>query len=250
MNPKEEKLHSRWREFRFALSALTRLPAWKPANIESDEINRSLLWHTAVGLTIGLALVILQAFIPGNTGMTAIIILVAWVWISGSLHYDGMLKTFSLFTQSMDPPESNGNTNSSNIAFITTTILIILIAKFSALGVAIQDNYIGALVVACVLGRAAAMWIIISPNYSEPYNYGGLEAVDVDLRYVYTVIGLSCLLCIIIGGSWIILAIAICAGGVYFTQKHLADKDSGVSGNTAACTVEVVEVITLWFAVL
>ena len=250
MTPKEEKLHSRLREFRFALSTLTRLPAWKPANIESDEINRSLLWHTAVGLTIGLALVILQAFIPGNTGMTAIIILVAWVWISGSLHYDGMLKTFSLLTQSMDPQGSNTNSNSSNTVFITTTILIILIAKFSALSVAIQDNYIGALVVACVLGRAAAMWLIISPNYSEPYNYGGLEAVDVDLRYVYTVIGLSCLLCILIGGSWIILAIAICAGVVYFTQKHLADKDNGVSGNTAACTVEVVEVITLWFAVL
>jgi len=74
-----------------AVQFLTRLPTPHVAGLQPVELSRSAAWFPLVGLLIGLA-VALAAWLGSATGpwIGALAGLIAWVWITGALHLDGL----------------------------------------------------------------------------------------------------------------------------------------------------------------
>ncbi|MCY4018311.1 MAG: adenosylcobinamide-GDP ribazoletransferase [Chloroflexi bacterium] len=73
-------------EIRGAFSFLTTLPMGMPA---SQDAGRTFAWFPLVGLFIGACLLTVAAISPFDRDLTAVLILICWVVLSGGLHLDG-----------------------------------------------------------------------------------------------------------------------------------------------------------------
>lgn len=83
------------RGFLAALGLLTRLPLPARYAAHEHQAEHAAIWFPAVGLLIG-ALLALVAFCAGrlDTWLAALLTLLAWVWVTGALHLDGLADTF------------------------------------------------------------------------------------------------------------------------------------------------------------
>lgn len=73
-------------EIRGAFSFLTILPAGAPSGRDAG---KTLAWFPLVGLFIGACLLAVAAISPFDRELTAALILICWVVLSGGLHLDG-----------------------------------------------------------------------------------------------------------------------------------------------------------------
>ena len=73
-----------------AFQFLTRLPTPGVADYEESELSDAAVWFPLVGLAIG-ALLLLAAMLGsgGNAWLAALLVVLAWIGISGGLHIDG-----------------------------------------------------------------------------------------------------------------------------------------------------------------
>lgn len=73
-----------------AFQFLTRLPMPELADFEKEKLSSSAIWFPLVGLTIGL-LLLLAALLGMNANhwLAALLVVLAWIGISGALHLDG-----------------------------------------------------------------------------------------------------------------------------------------------------------------
>jgi adenosylcobinamide-GDP ribazoletransferase len=74
-----------------AVQFLTRLPTPQVADVEAGELSRSAGWFPLVGLLIG-AVVTFAVWTGSSSSpwIGALVGLVAWVWITGAMHLDGL----------------------------------------------------------------------------------------------------------------------------------------------------------------
>jgi len=80
-----------FRSFLVALQFLTRLPVPPIAAFVAEDLSRSAVYFPAVGVIIGLLLAATNRCLEA-TGpwVSALATLVAWIWITGALHLDGL----------------------------------------------------------------------------------------------------------------------------------------------------------------
>lgn len=78
------------RQLILAVQFLTRLPTPQVADFRPDDLTRSARWFPLVGLLVG-ALVLLPVWLLQDRPLLAGVIgLLAWVWVTGALHLDGL----------------------------------------------------------------------------------------------------------------------------------------------------------------
>src|SRR5690606_27863781 len=78
------------RQLILAVQFLTRLPTPQVADFRPDDLTRSARWFPLVGLPVG-ALVLLPVWLLQDRPLLAGVIgLLAWVWVTGALHLDGL----------------------------------------------------------------------------------------------------------------------------------------------------------------
>lgn len=237
-----------WRDFRIALQALTRHPQPAIEDIDAEDIKRSMLMYPAVGLALGLELVvILVLFSIFDSYISAVAILIAWVFLTDLVHYDGFIETLrqlvrSQRSESIDKPLA---TQPSIELIIVSTVVVLLIVKFSLLADISEAGGWYALVAACILGRTSVLGLVLLAPQIEPDKFAGISEEQVDHNYLYAAIAIACLVCIVIGGWRAIVAVAACAGIVYVVQWFFSTRAYGVSGNTVHGLIISTELIAL-----
>lgn len=81
----------RLRDLILAFQFLTRLPMPKVADGGGSDLARASVFFPLVGLVIGALLALLMWLLQASgTWIAALIVVVAWVWITGALHLDGL----------------------------------------------------------------------------------------------------------------------------------------------------------------
>jgi adenosylcobinamide-GDP ribazoletransferase len=79
------------RGLRLATQFLTRVPVPAVQDFSSEEFSRSSAWFPFVGLALGVAVsAIVFVCSHRNAAVGAVLGLVAWVWMTGALHLDGL----------------------------------------------------------------------------------------------------------------------------------------------------------------
>src|SRR6201996_1050099 len=93
------------RGLRLATQFLTRVPVAPLESFSAEEFSRSSAWFPLVGLAIGVVVAgIAWACDFRSSALAAVLGLLAWVWVTGALHLDGLADlTDALAASHRDP---------------------------------------------------------------------------------------------------------------------------------------------------
>lgn len=235
------------RGFFLALQFLTRLPTPAVRGFEAEDLARSAAWFPAVGLLLGglLALVGLAAQ-PFDPWLAALLVLIAWAWLTGGLHLDGLADTFDAlgaahrdkerFLQVLADPHVG--------SFGVIALVLQLVAKLVLLGVAFSHGVsLLALLLIPAWARLGALWWSqslppLKPGLGERFKWRAGRWLPLAW------LGLLLAASLPTAGLWLAPLV------LWFWQRFLLIKVGGMTGDCLGAGVEVSESLLLLAVVL
>lgn len=152
------------RSFSHALQFLTRLPAPRIAVFDPDDLSRSAQWFPVVGVIVGLIVAAaLWAGAQASPWIGALLALMAWVWVTGGLHLDGLSDIADALGVAHRSPERFLEVlRDPHIgAFGTIAIVLQLIAKLVLLAAIASPPALAAVVLITAWARwGAIVWSV------------------------------------------------------------------------------------------
>ena len=229
--------------FLIALQFLTIIPVRLQSAPTPQDIGRSLLWYPAVGLLIGLILVLLH-FLLAAAGthhlIHAAILLTAWVVITGALHLDGLGDTVDAWIGGRGDRERTlaimKDPRSGPMAVVA--LVLVLLLKFCALAVLVETGYWQALVIAPVLGRAALLVLFRTTTYVRPGGLGQALADNLPHWIAKGLLLAVAVACMVLANA---VTLLLAAGLFLLLRCKLVARIGGTTGDTAGAVVESVE---------
>ena len=234
-----------------AFQFLTRL--YLPINVEWDtgNLRRSLMWFGLVGAFIGVilagALTLFNRFdlLPA---VSAIIILLIWIFITGGMHIDGISDMADGFFSMSDKEKTLEIMKDSHVgAFGVITIVFLLLIKFEMLKefIIIEKN-VWLLILPPTIARIAAGLVL---SFYETTKKSGLgytfHSSDPRIFWAIGFIVTLIISSIINIKSLIFIGIAILASNLMALWAK--KKIGGLNGDIYGAIVETVEVIGMVF---
>ena len=237
--------------FLIALQFLTRLPL--PQNISRDlhadpqTLARSVLTYPLVGALIGFILVVILFLLDWLFPYTrplvsAGIILLAWVLITGALHLDGL-------SDSADAWVGGYGDRERSLAIMkdpycgpagVSVIVVVLLAKYAALTTVITQNEAYLLVIPA-MARAAIILLFLTTPYVRKGGIGASHAEHLSPRGAYTALALTAVVCFFLLGFKFIWLLAVLAAVFLLLRYLMLQRIGGTTGDTAGAMVEVLE---------
>lgn len=234
-----------------AFQFLTRL--YLPINVEWNTANlrRSLMWFGLVGAFIGVilagAMTLFNRFdlIPA---VSAIIILIIWIFITGGMHIDGISDMADGFFSMRDKEKTLEIMKDSHVgAFGVITIVFLLLIKFEMLKefIIIEKN-VCLLILPPTIARIAAGLVL---SFYETTKKSGLgytfHSSDPRIFWAIGFIVTLIISSILNIKSLIFIVIAILASNLMALWAK--KKIGGLNGDIYGAIVETVEVIGMVF---
>lgn len=236
------------RPLRIAIQFLTRIPVPPVDTVTNDEVGQSILWYPLVGLMIGGLLVGLWSVTGGFPPLLrAALILAAWVFVTGALHLDGLADSADAWLGGLGDRERTlaimKDPYSGPAA--VTTLIVVLIVKFSALDAIVAEGNWTALVAAPLLGRAALPLLFLTTPYVRPDGLGSVLASHLPRRSAIVILFATVLVILFVlghRGFWLLLVSTI----LFFAVRHMMmHRIGGTTGDTAGSLVELLELVSL-----
>lgn len=223
-----------------ALQFLSSLPVSLPGMPAPREVGRSLLWYPLVGLLFGLLLWLASHWLQGTPApLHAALLLTLWVLLSGALHLDGLADSADAWLGGFGDRERTllimKDPRSGPIAVVT--LVLVLMLKFCALWVLVEQGIGVQLLLAPLIGRAAMLGLFLSTPYVRQGGLGQALAEHLPRRAAEWVL-LGCMLfCLLLGGWTVVLALAVFA----WLRRLMFRRLGGTTGDTAGAMLELLE---------
>ncbi|MBH3473848.1 MULTISPECIES: adenosylcobinamide-GDP ribazoletransferase [Pseudomonas] len=230
--------------FWIALQFLSSLPVSLPGMPEPRELGRSLLFYPLVGLLFGLLLWLASLLLQGTPApLHAALLLTLWVLLSGALHLDGLADSADAWLGGFGDRERTlqimKDPRSGPIAVVT--LVLVLLLKFCALWVLVEQGIGAQLLLAPLIGRAAMLGLFLCTSYVRPGGLGQALAEHLPRRIAGWVLLGSALFCLVLGGWVAVLALAMFAWLRHLICRRLG----GTTGDTAGAMLELLELVVV-----
>jgi adenosylcobinamide-GDP ribazoletransferase len=233
-----------------AIGFLTRIPV--PAHVFDDARARasSLAWYPLVGAIIGVLLHALAWALPdGRPLLSAALVLVAWVALTGALHLDGLADSADAWIGGMGRSVDERRARTLEImkdprsgpAGVTAVVLVLLL-KFAALA-SLSPKAWPLLWMAPLLARMAVTAAFCTTAYVRASGLGsGLSDAPRIACVVMLVLG--ALACAATGwsGAWMLCCVAVVFA---LWRRACIRRIGGTTGDTAGALVEMGEAAAL-----
>lgn len=226
-----------------AIGFLTRIPV--PAAVfDRTSPAASLAWYPLVGAVIGVLLVLLSWLVHGlPLPLAAALVLLAWVWLTGALHLDGLADMADAWIGGMGDRERTlaiMKDPRCGPAGVVSLVLVLLL-KFSAL--ASPGIHGVVLLVAPVLGRTVLVLAFLTTPYVRPGGLG--EALRGGSRpAAWFGIAMAVLACAWLG--WRGWAVCGAVAALFAIWRHSCMRRlGGMTGDTCGALTESVEAAVL-----
>ena len=235
--------------FGVALQFLTRLPLpWQPPYDEHD-FPRALHYAPLVGAVLG-AILAAIAWLLGFIAppeLRAMVLLVAYIWLTGGLHLDGLGDTFDGLGSGKNPERMLEIMRDSRIgSSALLAILAAMLLNWSALMVLPEDILLRTLLLYPVLGRMCMLISAASSSYARSGPGLGRAIIEACsfrsiapwlgavLLYAYACLNYAGLLCVLFayGVAWAL-------------SKSIANTLGGATGDTLGAVLEISQVAVL-----
>ncbi len=232
--------------FLYAIQFLTRLPLGKKR--QSGLSGDAVCWYAPVGMLIG---VILATIAWGlghwlSPAITAIILLSVWSGITGALHLDGLADCGDAWMGGHTPERMLEimKDTACGVGAIVVVVLVLL-AKFAALSILLQQGHWMWLVFAPVAARIVLSLVICTIPYIRHNGSGaGLQT-----GLSHKAIGISALLLSVVLGMLSLSAfmVAVIASTIAFSAIYLyfIKPLHGTTGDIYGALVETTETFVL-----
>lgn len=227
-----------------ALQFLSSLPVRLPGMPEPRQIGRSLLYYPLVGLLFGVVLWLASHLLQGTAApLHAALLLTLWVMLSGALHLDGLADSADAWLGGFGDRERTlrimKDPRSGPIAVIT--LVLVLLLKFCALWVLVEQGAGASLVLAPVVGRAALLGLFMSTPYVRPGGLGQALADHLPKAAAAWVLAGTSLAALLLGG-WQVFEVMLLAVLVFaWGRRLMCRRLGGTTGDTAGALLELVE---------
>lgn len=223
-----------------ALQFLSSLPVSLPGMPAPREVGRSLLWYPLVGLLFGLLLWLASHFLQGTPApLHAALLLTLWVLLSGALHLDGLADSADAWLGGFGDRERTllimKDPRSGPIAVVT--LVLVLLLKFCALWVLVEQGIGVQLLLAPLIGRAAMLGLFLSTPYVRQGGLGQALAEHLPRRAAGWVLLGCALFCLVLGGWTVVAALAVFA----WLRQLMCRRLGGTTGDTAGAMLELLE---------
>lgn len=226
--------------FWIALQFLSSLPVRLPGMPAPREVGRSLLCYPLVGLLFGVLLWLTSQLLQGAPApLHAALLLTLWVLLSGALHLDGLADSADAWLGGFGDRERTlqimKDPRSGPIAVVT--LVLVLLLKFCALWVLVEQGIGAQLLLAPLIGRAAMLGLFLSTPYVRPGGLGQALAEHLP-RHAAGWMLLGCaLFCLAMGGWIVVLALAVFT----WLRQVMCRRLGGTTGDTAGALLELLE---------
>jgi adenosylcobinamide-GDP ribazoletransferase len=236
-----------------ALRFLTRLPFPLTHEISDQHIGRSLLYYPVVGLIIGILLATLHwLLIDSPATLAAALLLMAWVFITGGLHLDGLSDSADAWVGGLGDRERTLAIMKDPCcgSMGVVALVVILIVKFAALQTLINTGDVYALVLAPVIARSAIPALFLLTPYVRIQGLGTPIVEHLPRRDAMIVTGLVVIAIPLFAGQsgfWMLL---YCITVFAILRTIMIKRIGGTTGDTAGALVELLEATALVVACL
>lgn len=226
--------------FWIALQFLSSLPVSLPGMPAPREVGRSLLYYPLVGLLFGLLLWLASHLLHGTpAALQAALLLTLWVLLSGALHLDGLADSADAWLGGFGDRERTlrimKDPRSGPIAVVT--LVLVLLLKFCALWVLVERGIGAQWLLAPLIGRAAMLGLFLCTRYVRPGGLGQALAEHLPRRAAGWVLSACALLCLLLGGWVMLLALVVFA----WLRQLMCRRLGGTTGDTAGALLELLE---------
>ena len=239
-----------------ALVLLTTLPVARfiRAPITPGDQGRSVAWYPWVGALIGGLLAIVASITHGAPlAVAAVVVLVAWVGLTGGLHLDGLADcTDGAFAGHGDPARTLAvmrEPTAGPMAIIA--LVLVLLAKFAALVVVLSDTAMAGtaglwLIAVPLAARAAAAGLMTHTAYRRRAGIATDQAAWASRTAIWVSIGLALTIIAVLMSisSALLLACTALAATVGWRWLWTA-RIGGYTGDTVGALIELVETLLL-----
>lgn len=242
--------------FWIALQFFTRLPSPTVPYDDAVQVSRSALFYPLIGAIIGLllfAFVWLLGLTPTHDilssvpEVTAALVLLIWIALTGALHLDGL-------GDSADGWLGGGGDKQRSLDIMqdpragtaaVVAIILLLLLKFTALAHLFSQQITWPLLLAPVLGRTAVLGLLLMTPNARPEGFGALVNKYLPRAPAITVILIICLLTIIL---WPIMGSILLFCTVLMTlllRRLMLKRLAGFTGDTCGALIEIIEATCL-----
>lgn len=236
-----------WRAFLTAVRFLTRVRVPDPGYLDERGQAESALFYPVVGLALGLALWTAAALlVDAPPAAAAAVLLIAWVWVTGGLHLDGLADSTDAWVGGIgDRERSLEIMKDPRIgAMGAIALIVILIAKWAAL-LALMAQSPAVLLWVPALARAQLLLVFLTTPYVGRGGIGGGITAALPRRAAAAVVAATWGACLLTLGTqaWVPALAAAVTFGIW--RRGMIDRLGGFTGDTAGALVELTETAVL-----
>jgi len=239
--------------FFIALQFLTRMPVNISRTPDDRSMAYSLAYYPLVGLIIGVLLAGISWLLKDSPAiLSAGLLLIAWVIITGGLHLDGLADSVDAWAGGFADRErtlsimKDPNCGPAGVV----AIVLLLLLKFSALYVIVETGDLTALLLAPVFGRAVLLLLFITTPYVRVNGLATAMTSHLPRKLIFLVFIATLIATFFLAGTgslWLMLMMLL----VFVLLRVLMmSRIGGMTGDVAGALVEVTEVNILVVAVL
>ncbi|MBE0500531.1 MAG: adenosylcobinamide-GDP ribazoletransferase [Desulfuromonadales bacterium] len=244
-------MRQEWDDFRTALSFLTIIPVGKDLAPEPDRLARSMGFFPAVGLVIGLGLVVLNWLLDGLLPRPVLdcLLILFMITITGALHLDGIADLIDGLAGGKDKAGILAIMKDSRVGAIGVVgLIMVLLLKYLSLFNLDPDLKSAALIMTPAAGR----WVqVILANYCRYLRpQGGTGAVFVELvgeREVMIATGTLIAAALVLFGLNGIFLVFLFGIVAMLLMRYFQSRLGGVTGDVLGAATEIIEVLSLLF---
>lgn len=238
--------------FWIALQFLTTFPVELKAMPSKQQNGQSVLFYPLIGFIIGVilcAVALLLQVIPAI--LSASLILVLWIWLTGGLHLDGLADTADAWVGGFGDAERTLKIMKDPACgpIGVLSLIIICLLKWSALYLLIQKQLYSALLLFPVLGRLAPMFLFLSTDYVRQKGLGSSMASYIPKKLainIMVLLVLSSLYFAVLG----LVAVLVTAFSLLYLRRKFKQRIGGITGDTVGASIEICECVSLLAFVL
>jgi adenosylcobinamide-GDP ribazoletransferase len=233
--------------FWLALQFLTRLPTPQLAEVSPQAVGRSLLFYPLVGLIIGGGLfAAAQLATLLSPLLSAAVVLLIWLLLSGALHIDGLADMADAWVGGHGDRERT-------LAIMkdpycgpmgVSAVVALLLLKFAALVEIIQSLPLLLLFVP-VVGRSFALLLMLTTPYCREAGLATEMVNHLPRKMAWMLLLLVSLIALwwLQGGAVWLLGSSLLLFFLY--RRALMQRLQGFSGDGAGALIEIIEVVNL-----
>lgn len=227
--------------FYLALSFLTRIPTPHISRLDPADIGRSALYYPVVGVVLGVLLCILPWLLPAASPvLLAAVLTVLWAMLTGGLHLDGVADGADAWLGGWGDEEKTHRILKDSLVGAAGVIAVVavMLLKFAALTVLLEQQLWWSVLFAPVLGRASVLLLFLTTPYVRRNGLGNAitDFLPPHFAWVITVFVLGVGFFLSLPGVLVFLLV------FYLLRRLMLQRLLGCTGDTAGAGIEVSEV--------